>query len=197
MERPPLYPFASWVPNLVAIIFLGAYASQAAEEGRLMADALTATELVLAGEQHRPQLDGLAAAAAHELGTPLSTIAVVVRELERAIEPNSPHGEDIKLLREQAQRCREILAKLSQLSATSEPFERSKLSTLIEEVVAPHRNFGVAIDVALPENRAAEPVGDHNPAIIYGLGNLAENAVDFARARVEVAASWSDGEVTI
>src|SRR6266699_1895231 len=135
--------------------------------------------------------------AAHALGTPLSTIAVVVRELERAIEPTSPHAEDIKLLREQAQRCREILAKLTQLSASSEPFDRSKLSTLIEEVVAPHRNFGVAIDVVLPADRAAEPVGEHNPAIIYGLGNLVENAVDFARERVEIEARWSDSEVTI
>jgi two-component system sensor histidine kinase RegB len=100
-------------------------------------------------------------------------------------------------LREQAQRCREILAKLTQLSASSEPFDRSKLSALIEEVVAPHRNFGVAIDVVLPAGRAGEPVGEHNPAIIYGLGNLVENAVDFARERVEIDAHWSDGEVTI
>jgi two-component system, sensor histidine kinase RegB len=197
LELPPVYLLGMWFSLLVALGVIGAYAWQIAEEARLLTDALAATELVLAREQHLSQLDGLAAAAAHELGTPLSTIAVVVRELERAIEPTSPHAEDVKLLREQAQRCREILAKLTQLSASSEPFDRSKLSTLIEEVVAPHRNFGVAIDVVLPADRAAEPVGAHNPAIIYGLGNLVENAVDFARARAEIAAGWSEGEVTI
>jgi two-component system, sensor histidine kinase RegB len=197
LELPPIYLLGMWFSLLVALGVIGAYAWQIAEEARLLADALAATELVLAREQHLSQLDGLAAAAAHELGTPLSTIAVVVREIERAIEPNSPHAEDVKLLREQAQRCREILAKLTQLSASSEPFERSRISTLIEEVVAPHRNFGVAIDVVLPDGRAAEPVGDHNPAIIYGLGNLVENAVDFARERVEIAARWSGEEVTI
>ena len=197
LELPPIYLLGVWFSLLVALGVIGAYAWQIAEEARLLTDALAATELVLAREQHLSQLDGLAAAAAHELGTPLSTIAVVVRELERAIEPTSPHAEDVKLLREQAQRCREILAKLTQLSASSEPFDRSKLSALIEEVVAPHRNFGVAIDVVLPADRAAEPVGEHNPAIIYGLGNLVENAVDFARERVEIAAGWSDGEVTI
>src|SRR6266581_4122761 len=197
LTLPPMYLLGVWFSLLVALGVIGAYEWQIAEEARLLTDALAATELVLAHEQHLSQLDGLAAAAAHELGTPLSTIAVVVRELERAIEPTSPHAEDIKLLREQAQRCREILAKLTQLSASSEPFDRSKLSALIEEVVAPHRNFGVAIDVALPADRAAEPVGEHNPAIIYGLGNLVENAVDFARERVEVAARWSDGEVVI
>ncbi|HEX9322964.1 MAG TPA: ActS/PrrB/RegB family redox-sensitive histidine kinase [Xanthobacteraceae bacterium] len=197
LELPPIYLLGVWFSLLVALGVIGAYSWQIAEEARLLTDALAATELVLAREQHLSQLDGLAAAAAHELGTPLSTIAVVVRELERALEPTSPHSEDVKLLREQAQRCREILAKLTQLSASSEPFDRSKLSALIEEVVAPHRNFGVAIDVALPADRAAEPVGEHNPAIIYGLGNLVENAVDFARERVDVAARWSDGEVVI
>src|SRR6202521_2565506 len=197
LTLPPIYLLGVWFSVLVALGVIVAYAWQIAEEARLLTDALAATELVLAREQHLSQLDGLAAAAAHELGTPLSTIAVVVRELERAIEPTSPHAEDVKLLREQAQRCREILAKLTQLSASSEPFDRSKLSALIEEVVAPHRNFGVAIDVVLPGDRAAEPVGEHNPAIIYGLGNLVENAVDFARERVGIEARWSDGEVTI
>jgi two-component system, sensor histidine kinase RegB len=72
-----------------------------------------------------------------------------------------------------------------------------KLSTLIEEVVAPHRNFGVAINVALSAGDVAEPVGGRNPAILYGLGNLLENAVDFARERVEVAASWSGDDVAV
>ena len=106
-----------------------------------MADALTATELVLAREQHLSQLDGLAAAAAHELGTPLSTITVVAKELQNALGPDSPHAEDVKLLREQAQRCREILGKLSALPAAGAPFQRAKLSVLIEEVVGAAPQF--------------------------------------------------------
>ena len=194
---PPLYILAIWIANLVAIVFIGAYAWQVAEEGRLMADALTATELVLAREQHLSQLDGLAAAAAHELGTPLSTIAVVAKELQHALGPDSPHAEDVKLLREQAQRCREILGKLSALPSGWAPFERVKLSGLIEEVVAPHRNFGIAIDVVLPPERAAEPVVARSPAILYGLGNLVENAVDFAAERVEIAVRWSEQDVAV
>jgi two-component system sensor histidine kinase RegB len=195
MVFPPLYIFATWIANLVAIVFIGAYAWQVAEEGRLMADALTATELVLAREQHLTQLDGLAAAAAHELGTPLSTIAVVAKELERALGPDSPHAEDVKLLREQAQRCREILGRLSALPSGWAPFQRVKLSVLIEEVVAPHRNFGIAIDVVLPPEPTGEPMVARSPAILYGLGNLVENAVDFADARVEIALRWSEQDV--
>ena len=194
---PPLYNFAIWLSNIVAIVFIGAYAWQVAEEGRLMADALTATELVLAREQHLTQLDGLAAAAAHELGTPLSTIAVVAKELQHALGENSPHAEDMKLLREQAQRCREILGKLSALPSGWAPFERIKLSGLIEEVIAPHRNFGIAIDIIVPAERAHEPVVARSPAVLYGLGNLVENAVDFARARVEIAVRWSEQDVAV
>jgi two-component system sensor histidine kinase RegB len=197
LELPWIYLLGVWFSILLAIGFIGVYAWQITEEGRQIAEALTATELVLAREQHLSQLDGLAAAAAHELGTPLSTISVVARELERALDASSPHIDDVRLLREQAQRCRDILAKLTELSA-GEPFDRIPLSALIEEVVAPHRNFGIAIDVALQED-AASPMGPRNPAVLYGLGNFLENAVDFAQGRVEVTADWTgeDIEVTI
>jgi two-component system sensor histidine kinase RegB len=195
LELPWIYLLGVWFCILLAIGFIGVYAWQITEEGRQIAEALAATELVLAREQHLSQLDGLAAAAAHELGTPLSTIALVAKELERAIGGNSPHADDVRLLREQSQRCRDILAKLTELS-TGEPFDRLPLSALIEEVVAPHRNFGVAIDVALAHD-PAPPLGARNPAILYGLGNLLENAVDFAQGRVEVTADWNKDNVAV
>jgi two-component system, sensor histidine kinase RegB len=142
------------------------------------------------------QLDGLAAAAAHELGTPLATITVVVREIERALEANSPYSDDVKLLREQAQRCREILSKITELPA-GDPFDRMPISAMIEEAAAPHRNFGVQIGITLPPDRSAEPVGTRNPGIRYGLGNLIENAVDFAHRRVEIFVNWSSSEISI
>ena len=201
IELPAIYTMGVWLSLLLAIGFIGAYAWQLTEEARQLADALAATELVLAREQHLSQLDGLAAAAAHELGTPLSTITVIATELERGMAKDSPHADDVKLLREQAQRCRGILAKLTQLSASAEPFDRMPLSALIEETVAPHRNFGVAIKVARAPQPvspdAAEPVGRRNPVILYGLGNLLENAVDFANQQVEVTAEWSTDEIVL
>jgi two-component system sensor histidine kinase RegB len=196
LDLPAIYMLGVWFSILIAIGFIGIYAWQITEEARKLANALAATELVLAREQHLSQLDGLAAAAAHALGTPLSTISVVARELERAIEPKSPHADDVRLLREQSQRCRDILAKLTELSAEDEPFDRLPLASLIEEVVAPHRNFGIDIEVTLPP-LADQPVGARNPGIIYGLGNLLENAVDFARERVEVSVRWNAQEVAV
>jgi two-component system sensor histidine kinase RegB len=197
LELPPIYTMGVWLSLLLAIGFIGAYAWQLTEEARLLADALAATELVLAREQHLTQLDGLAAAAAHELGTPLSTIVLISRELEQSVTDRPLLAGDIKMLREQAQRCRDILAKITQLSSTGAPFDRMLLSTLIEETVAPHRDFGVAIKVRIAVSGTAEPSGARNPAIIYGVGNILENAVDFARNTVEVNAWWDAEAVEI
>src|ERR1700736_977401 len=194
---PPIYLFGVWLSIVVAIGVTSLYAFQVTEEARKLSDALAATELVLTREQHLTQLDGLAAAAAHELGTPLSTIFLISRELERTVPDNSPLAGDLKTLREQAQRCRDILAKITQLSATGAPFDRMPLSTLIEEVVAPHRDFGVAIKVRIAVAGAREPTGTRNPAILYGGGNILENAVDFARNTVEVNAWWNTETVEI
>lgn len=195
LELPWIYLVGVWLSILLSIGFIGVYAWQVTEEGRQLAEALTATELVLAREQHLSQLDGLAAAAAHELGTPLATISVVTKELERAIKPGMPHADDIRLLREQAQRCRDILSKITELSSSGEPFDRLSLPALIEEVVSPHRNFGVIIDISVPPGRP--PAAARNPAILYGLGNFLENAVDFANEHVEVTAEWTETDVSV
>ncbi len=197
LQFPPIYMIGVWLSILLAIGFIGVYAWQITEESRQLADALAATELVLTREQHLSQLDGLAAAAAHELGTPLSTISVIAKELENAIAPDAPHGEDVRLLRSQATRCRDILAKLTELSSSGEPFDRTPLTSLIEEVVAPHRDFGVSISVIVPGEHTSEPVGGRNPAILYGLGNLLENAIDFARESVDVVVQWNDDIVEV
>ena len=194
---PPIYLVGVWFSIVVAIGVTSLYSFQVTEEARKLSDALAATELVLAREQHLTQLDGLAAAAAHELGTPLSTIVLVSRELEKTLSDNPLAASDIKTLREQAQRCRDILSKITQLSSTGAPFDRMKLSTLIEETVAPHRDFGIAIKVRIAVAATKEPVGSRNPAILYGVGNILENAVDFARKTVEVNAWWNNDTVEI
>ena len=113
-----------------------------------MAEALAAAELVLAREQKLSALDGLAAAAAHGLGTPLATIAVVTKELMRDAKPTDPHYDDVVLLRAQAERCREILAELAGGGEQHDLIvSRLTLSHLIEEVVAPHRLVAVPIEV--------------------------------------------------
>jgi two-component system sensor histidine kinase RegB len=195
---PFLYSGGVWVALVSACAFTGVYAFRVAEEARQLAKALNATEMVLAREQHLYALDGLAAAAAHELGTPLATIALVAKELERDMPPGTPHGDDVALLRSQSQRCRDILARLTSLSTQGDQhLSRLPLSHLIEEVIEAYRSFGTDIVVLPPQGKGPEPVGRRSPAIVQGLVNLVENAVDFATRRVTVGTEWTDDEVEI
>jgi two-component system sensor histidine kinase RegB len=197
LRLPRLYVAGVWLSIMLGLAFIGLYAWRVAEESRQLGDALAATELVLAREQHLSQLDGLAAAAAHELGTPLATIALVARELDRATDAGHPLKEDITLLTEQTRRCRQILGKLATLGTEGGgPMGSAGLRVLIEEVVAPHRSFGRNIEV-LYDTEGPEPVRSRSPGLVYGLGNLIDNAVDFATTTVTVRAFWSAEEVGI
>jgi two-component system sensor histidine kinase RegB len=197
LSLPQIYVAGMWAAIVCGVVFSAIYARRIAEEARQMSAALTATELVLAREQRLTALDGLAAAAAHELGTPLATIALVAKELKRELPPDGSYTEDIDLLIGQAGRCRDILAKLANRDTPADDvYQRVKLAVMIEDLVAPLRgpDVEIAVDVSGP---GPEPVFRRNPAIGYGLGNLLENAVDFAASRVSVTARWSAQEVRV
>jgi len=194
---PQIYLLGVWFSIMTAIGVTSLYAFQVTEEARKLSDALAATELVLAREQHLTQIDGLAAAAAHELGTPLSTIFLIAREIEKNLDNNPELADDLRTVREQAQRCREILSKITQLNSSGAPFDRMRISQLIEEAVSPHRDFGIAIKIRIAVTNAPEPIGMRNPGILYGLGNILENAVDFAHQQVEVSAWWNAASIVL
>lgn len=197
LSLPFVYVVGMWMALFSSISFTAIYAFRVAEEARLLANALAATELVLQREQHLSALDGLAAAAAHELGTPLATIALVAKEMEKALGKDSHYRDDVTLLRSQSERCREILKRLTSLSSEGEPqLSKLPLTSLVEEVIAPHRDFGISILLVPGERIGPEPVGRRNPGVLYGLGNLVENAVDFAKAKVTIGWSWNDNHVT-
>jgi two-component system sensor histidine kinase RegB len=199
-ERPVLplyYQAGTWIALVLGIGFTGIYAWRVAKEARDLSDALTATELVLAREQHLSQLDGLAAAAAHELGTPLATIALVARELSRLAPAEGEMAEDITLLREQVERCRGILGKLTSLQDDDAgPLDRLSLSVLIEEAAGPQRPFGTPFTIKMLGEKP-EPVCRRNPGMIHGLGNIVDNAVDFASSDVSITAQWDQNHVTL
>ncbi|MGL4444881.1 MAG: ActS/PrrB/RegB family redox-sensitive histidine kinase [Alsobacter sp.] len=197
LALPSTYRVGVWLAILLGVAFLGVYAWRVTQEARELAQALTATEFVLAREQHLSQLDGLAAAAAHELGTPLATIALVAKELDRNGPKEGLLAEDIALLRQQVERCRGILGKLTSLgNEPAGPLGTMTLSLLIEEVASPHRPFDVEIGVTT-SGKEPEPTCRRNPGLIYGLGNLIENAVDFALNSVNVTAWWDAASVRV
>ena len=192
-EQVFILPFMYQVGLLVALALGGAfvctYLTRVSEEARRLADALAATEFALVREQHLSQIDGLAAAAAHELGTPLATITLVVKDMLR--RPEQIVREDVETLSQQTARCRDILSTLTSLGSDGvSVFDAMSLGVLLEDAIAPHRNFGVVVDVSL-QGIGPEPRCRRNPGLLYGLGNLIENAVDFAQTRVTITASWT------
>jgi two-component system, sensor histidine kinase RegB len=194
---PPLYVAGLWIAVLCGTGFSAVYARRLSEEARQMSAALQATELVLAREQRLSALDGLAAAAAHELGTPLATIALVAKELKREVPKNFAHGEDLDLLISQAARCREILSKLAKREQSADSiFDRVGLQAMLEDLAAPLRGSDVAVDI-VTEGDGPEPVLQRNPAITYGLANILENAIDFATTSVKITAMWTARQVTL
>ncbi|MCU0830568.1 MAG: ActS/PrrB/RegB family redox-sensitive histidine kinase [Rhizobiaceae bacterium] len=196
LTAPPLLTAGTAIAILLTMGFAALYAGRVAREARELSDALAATELVLQREQHLSAIDGLAAATAHELGTPLATITVIAKEMERALGADERFGEDVALLRSQSERCRAILGRLTSLSAESEEhMMRMPMTALMEEAIAPHREFGVEIIVSQGPCSGPEPIGRRNPGLIYSLGNLIENAVDFAKSKVVVTYAWTERDV--
>ena len=194
---PPMYVSGLWGALVVSAGFVMLYAYRVAAEARQTASALTAAELVLARAQHLSQLDGLAAAAAHELGTPLATVALVVREMAAQPPPNEGFGDDLRLLEQSVDRCRSILGKLSAPAELSgRPMDISSPVELAEIAAAPHRLRGVGITVT-GEGPDPAPKCQRNPGILYGLGSLIENAVSFAEKAVVIRASWTKSNVKI
>ena len=203
-ELPFMYRIGAFAAVCASTVFIALYAWRLTKESRQMSAALTATDLVLAREQKLHALDGLAAAAAHELGTPLSTITVVTKELENEVPADSPLREDIMLLRSQAQRCREILQKLTRHPSEQDPLHaRVSIRAMLEEAAAPYRSRGVTIAISAGPSAgengpsAAEIVVERLPGVIFGIGNLIENATDFARTRVDITSEWNANEVVV
>lgn len=197
-QLPVLYIGAVWFALLLALAFSAVYTFRVANEARKLANALSATELVLEREHHLSELDGLAAAAAHELGTPLATIVLVAKELQKETDPESAMASDIALLVSQSERCRQILARLTSLGTQSDwSHSRRTLSHLLAEAIEPYDGGDIEVRTKVTERVGPEPVDRRNPAILYGIGNLIENAVDFARSKVEVKSSWTPDYVTI
>lgn len=192
-----VYIVGVWVSIVCGVVFIAAYTNRVAHEARQLADALTATELALSRHEQLSALDGLAAAAAHELGTPLSTIALAAKEMKADIPPG-PLADDVDLIIAQSARCRAILAKLRSLRSgeSGDPFAALPVGELIEEVAKPLEGLGKSIFIEVAEV-PDEPVFKRSAGLLYGLGNLIENATQFAKTRVNVDANWDRSAVTV
>ncbi|MEN9017225.1 MAG: ActS/PrrB/RegB family redox-sensitive histidine kinase [Hellea sp.] len=196
-DLPLIYRWGAWSAILVGSTFTSLYAWQATKGSQAMSDALAATEAVLAHEQKLSALGGMAAAAAHELGTPLATIQVIAKEMTRELNPSTTLGEDAALMLSQAQRCREILTQLSQRGDEGDVFhDILSIEGLLEEAAEPYIALGKDIVINVT-GEGEEPTLKRKAELLYGLKNFIENAVDFAKSTVNLNGSWNQNTLTI
>ena len=203
---PEIYQAGVWAGLTLTTLLITLYGWRLAEEGRQMSDALAAAQSALAQEQRMSSLGALAAAAAHELGTPLSTISVVAKEMLRDVEADDPLREDVELLSSESERCRSILARLSVDPAGdfSEFYTLVPLPALIEAAASHYRSDTIRVTFESgPITEGAPhtaPIQVRSPEIMQGVGNIVQNALSFARHEIHIATrwttEWSEVEVT-
>ncbi|MEM9318217.1 MAG: ActS/PrrB/RegB family redox-sensitive histidine kinase [Pseudomonadota bacterium] len=199
-ELPSIFVAGFWCAIVIGIVFLSGYARRVAQESYSMSQALAATQMALAREQKLTDLGGVVAAAAHELGTPLATIKLVSTELVEELDHRADLQEDARLIRDQADRCRDILRSMGRAGKDDLHLRTAPLDAVLREAAEPHANRGIFIHYNLsPEDWAepAQPTILRLPEVIHGLRNLAQNAVDFARRNVWIEAHWSDDVIRV
>lgn len=195
------FRLAAAIANVAGVALVAGYVRQSVVEAARMALALDVTQSVLAREQKLSALGALAAAAAHELGTPLATISIVSKEMAR--EATSPQvKEDAELLITQAERCREILKRLAATpdKATDEVHERLSLRQLVQEVIEPHAHASKEVRVeAIVTGAKGVKTPDIRrlPEITHAFTTFVENAVDFAKSEILVSARFDADSVSI
>ena len=202
VRLPPLYVGALWLALVMGTVLVAGYAWRVADEARRLSDALAATQMALAREQQLSALGGLAAAAAHELGSPLATIAITARELANSVPDDSPLAEDVALLVSEGQRCREILRSLSQKGESAEhaPFTRMPLSNLLETVAKSCRRrpeVEVVITLERSTSASVEPRLVPTPELRHALANLIDNAIQFAEREVRIVVALGSARVAV
>lgn len=199
-QIPGLFEFGFWLSIVIGIAFLGMYARRIATEMHSMSDALLATQMALAREQKLTDLGGVVAAAAHELGTPLATIKLVSTEMIDELADNTDLQDDARLIRDQADRCRDILRSMGKAGKDDLHMRQAPFSAVLHEAAEPHLARGKEVIFSFapgPGSDAPEPLLLRRPELIHGLRNLVQNAVDFAHGRVWVDGQWTEDRLTI
>ena len=195
-QTPGLFTFGFWLSLLIGIAFLGLYSRRVATEMRLMSDALFATQMALAREQKLTDLGGVVAAAAHELGTPLATIKLISSEMIDELAAHPDLAEDARLIREQANRCRDILRSMGKAGKDDLLLQQAPLAAVLQEAAEPHMARGIEVIFTMA-GTGQPPVVLRRPELIHGLRNLVQNAVDFARSKVWVDAQYTPDRILL
>ena len=186
-HAPQYYLYGVPMATIIGLTFLCYFGARFGLETRKRADALIKLELVLAKEHELKTIGVQAAAAAHSLSTPLSTIKLVAKELEKDIGNKKKYSKDIKLLLSQSLRCGEILKKLSMVPLKRDDFfENVRLEDLLSEIIDSFKEISNKNFIIKSENNKYDPTVRRKAEVTYGLRNFIGNASKFSKSLVEV-----------
>jgi len=182
---PEYYLTGALVSIIIGLVFLSYFGIKFSGETKKRSEALDKLQQVMAKEYELESLGGLAAAAAHSLGTPLATISVVAKELKKEIGDKSNHSKDLDLLISQAKRCSDILKKISKKEISDDQFiNLTKVEDLLEEIIISFAETSEKkINLFDKEDKNKINI-KRSPEIVYGLRNFIGNAIKFADKEV-------------
>ena len=193
----PYYFYSIPIALIIALIFLNYFAIIFGSESRLRKEALNKMEEVMAKEHELLSLGGQAAAAAHSLGTPLSTIKIITQDLKKQLKNQKDVNQDIELLSSQVERCNEILKKLTLNPIEEDEFidEDASLRDYLKEIIlsfkeTSNKEFIFNFDQDSNSKKITKSI-----EIIYGLRNFIGNANKFSSNKVFITLK-SDNELT-
>jgi len=184
---PNYYLYAIPTAVIVGLVFLTYFGARFGSESRKRTEALNKLELILAKEHELESIGERAAAAAHSLGTPLSTIAVITKELQKEIGDNPKYSKDINLLLSETRRCSEILKNISQDKLEEDNFlSNVKINDLLNGIVGSFREISEKKLSLIVENNELNPKVQRTLEITYGLRNFIGNAVKYSNSFVDI-----------
>jgi len=194
----PYYYYSIPLALIIALLFLNYFAIIFGAESKLRKDALNKMEEIMANEHEMLSLGGQAAAAAHSLGTPLSTIKIITQELSKQLKGQKDVVQDIELLSSQVERCNEILKKLSLNPNEEDDFIDEDLSMrdYLKEIIlsfkeTSKKDFILNLDQDFNSKRITKSI-----EIVYGLRNFIGNANKFCKSKVFISLK-SNSDFTI
>ena len=184
---PDYYLYSIPIAVVIVLFFLTYFGVRFGIEQRKRTEALNELELVLAKEQELESIGHQAAAAAHSLGTPLSTITVIARELKKEIADNPKYSKDVDLLLSQARRCSEILKQISLNQMGSDKFIATvTIDNLLNEIARSFESISEKKIQLNLNNYNKEVLIKRTPEITYGIRNFIGNAVKYSKSEVKI-----------
>ena len=193
----PYYFFSIPIALIIALVFLNYFAMTFGSQSRLRKDALSKMEEVMAKEHELLSLGGQAAAAAHSLGTPLSTIKIITQDLAKQLSGKREFEKDIELLNSQVQRCNEILKRLSLNPVEEDDFIDKDLTIreYLSEIISSFREISNKKFVFNFDQDSNPKQITKSIEIVYGLRNFVGNANKFSKDKIFINLK-SDSEMT-